>query len=145
MGALNRAAGAGWRARLISWRLAKLLSQNTIVSCATFLFDMLFLWVLVQFLHVGKYPATAIGFVVATSLHYAVARVWIFRGTTRRVTSGYIYFLINATVGLVATMAFFALFAGLLGMNYLVARVVASVFAGLAAFLLNAVLNFKSL
>ena len=145
MGALSRPAGMGWRARLISWRLAKLLSQNTIVSCATFLFDMLFLWVLVQFLHVGKYPATAIGFVVATSLHYAVARIWIFRGTTRKVASGYIYFLINATVGLVATMAFFALFAGLLGMNYLVARVVASVFAGLAAFLLNAVLNFKSL
>ena len=145
MGAVSRAAGAGWRARLISWRLAKLLSQNTIVSCATFLFDMLFLWVLVQFLQVGKYPATAIGFVVATSLHYAVARIWIFRGTTRKVTSGYIYFLINATVGLVATMAFFALFAGLLGMNYLVARVIASVFAGLAAFLLNAVLNFKSL
>jgi putative flippase GtrA len=42
-------------------------------------------------------------------------------------------------------MVFFALFAGLLGMNYLVARVIASVFAGLAAFLLNAVLNFKSL
>jgi putative flippase GtrA len=136
---------ASWRARLISWRLAKLLSQNTIVSCATFLFDMLFLWVLVQFLHVGKYPATAIGFVVATTIHYAVARVWIFRGTTRRVTSGYVYFLINAGIGLVATMAFFALFAGLLGMTYLVARVIASVFAGLAAFLLNAVLNFRTL
>ncbi len=142
---MTRGAGQSWSERLISRRLAKLLSQNTIVSCGTFLFDMIFLWAIVQYGHVGKYPATAIGFVLATTIHYAIARVWIFRGTTRAVTSGYVYFLINATVGLVATMAFFAVFAGLLGMNYLVARVVASVFAGLAAFLLNAVLNFKSL
>jgi putative flippase GtrA len=136
---------ASLSSRLISRRLAKLLSQNTAVSCGTFLLGLALLWLLVQLLHVDKYPATAISFLLATSLHYVVARLWIFRGSQRAAAAGYFYFFVNAGVGLGATMVFFALFNEMLGMNYLVARVVASVFAGLAAFLLNATLNFRSL
>lgn len=136
---------ASLSSRLISRRLAKLLSQNTVISCCTFLIGLVLLWLLVRYLHVGKYPATAISFVVATSLHYVVARLWMFPHNRRAIASGYFYFFVNAGVGLVATMIFFALFADLLGMNYLLARVIASVFAGLAAFLLNAMLNFKGI
>ena len=72
------------------------------------------------------------------------SRTWIYRGTARKVASGYGFFLVNAMVGLAITIGLFAAFVTL-GLNYLVARVVASIFAGLALFVLNATLNFKSL
>lgn len=130
--------------RLWNVHAADLLARNTVVSCACFLFGLALLWLLIRLAGVEKYAATATAFVVATSGHYAVARLWIFRGSARGLATGYVFFLVNAVVGLVSTMLFFAAFVELLGMNFLVARVVASVFAGLAAFLLNAVLNFKS-
>ena len=77
------------------------------------------------------------------SVHYLFCRSWIFKGTERTWASGYVYFLSNAVVGLGVTILLFWAFMGI-GMHYLVARVVASVFAGLAVFLLNAILNFRS-
>jgi putative flippase GtrA len=58
--------------------------------------------------------------------------------------SGNAYFVANSLVGLAVTVALFALFLEL-GVNYLVARIVTSLFAGLVLFVLNAVFNFRSL
>jgi len=92
----------------------------------------------------AKVPAAAISFLVSNSLHYVFGRTWIYRGTERRIVRGYLYFLMNAGVGLVATIALFALFVDL-GLQYLLARIVASIFVGLLLFVLNAVLNFRAL
>jgi putative flippase GtrA len=132
-------------ARLISRNAALLLARNTIVSCGVFAFDLALLWVLVEYLAVDKLVAAAGAFIAANSLHYAFGRTWIFRGTERRVVSGYVYFLINAGVGLVVTMALFAAFITWTSINYIVARVLVSVVAGLTVFLLNAMLNFRRL
>ena len=78
------------------------------------------------------------------TIHYAFGRTWIYRGTERRLAAGFAYFLINAFVGLAMTVALFATFLEL-GLHYLLARIVASIFVGLTLFLLNAVLNFRSL
>jgi putative flippase GtrA len=129
--------------RLLTGRVAGLLARNTVVSCAAFLFDLLLLWAFVEFLDMDKLVAAAIAFVIAVTLHYVFARSWIFKGTERKVASGYVYFLINAVVGLVLTILLFWAFMQL-GLHYVIARVVASVFAGLTIFVLNAVLNFKS-
>ena len=130
-------------ARLLSLRVAAQLGRNTIVSCGTFLFDLLLLWALVEWLAMDKILAAILAFLVAITIHYAFCRIWIFAGTDRAMASGYAYFLINALVGLVVTIVLFWAFMAV-GMHYLVARVVASVFAGLAQFLLNAILNFRS-
>lgn len=130
-------------ARLLTGRVAGLLARNTVVSCAVFLFDLLLLWAFVEFLGMDKLVAAAVAFLIAITIHYGFARGWIFKGTERKVTSGYVYFLINAVVGLVLTIVLFWAFMAV-GLHYLVARVVASVFAGLAVFVLNAVLNFRS-
>jgi putative flippase GtrA len=74
-----------------------------------------------------------------------VGRIWIFPGSDRKLGSGYVYFFINAGLGLAANIALFALFTELAGMNYLIARIVASLFAGLAMFASNALFNFKAL
>jgi putative flippase GtrA len=92
-----------------------------------------------------KVAATALAFVIANSLHYAFARGWIFQGTERARAAGYVYFLVNAGIGLVITVTLFAALIRWTPINYLVARVLVSVVSGLTVFVLNAVLNFRRL
>jgi putative flippase GtrA len=99
---------------------------------------------LVEKLRVPKIPAAAISFIAANSIHYVFGRTWIYRDTQRKVVAGYTFFIINAVAGLVLTLVLFATMMAL-GMHYILARIVASVFVGLVLFLLNAVLNFRSL
>ena len=128
----------------MSRHAATLLARNTIVSCGIFAFDIALLWVLVQ-LGVGKVAAAALAFVIANSIHYAFGRGWIFQGTDRGVAEGYVYFLINAGVGLVITITLFAAMIRWTPINYLVARVLVSVVSGLTVFLLNGIFNFRRL
>lgn len=131
--------------RLLSLNAAAMLGRNTVVSCCTFVAGLLLLWLLVEKVGLAKVPAAALSFLFATTLHYVFGRTWIFRGTERGVAAGYVYFLINAGLGLVVTTTLFAAMIELTSINYLVARVLVSVVAGLAMFLLNAILNFRRL
>lgn len=142
---LLEAAAPGIRARLISRKAAAMLARNTVVSCFVFAFDLALLWALVQYAGMDKLVAAAVAFIAATSLHYGFGRTWIFRGTERGMASGYAYFLINAAIGLAVTMLLFAAFIRWTSINYLVARTLVSVVAGLTVFLLNAILNFRRL
>lgn len=130
--------------RLTSRNLFEMLVRNTVVGTSVFALDLLLLWALVECFAVDKLVAATIGFLTASSLHYALGRSWIFRGTSRHVLSGYFYFLINAGVGLAITILMFAAFIRWTTIDYLVARVIVSLFAGLATFLLNALFNFRS-
>jgi putative flippase GtrA len=110
-----------------------------------FAFDLALLWGLVEWLGWDKVAAAAIAFIAANSIHYLLGRTWIFRGTERKVASGYFYFLINAAIGLAITIGLFAAVVRWTSINYLVGRTLVSVIAGLAVFLLNAMLNFRRL
>jgi putative flippase GtrA len=133
----------GWIRRLWSGRLALLLIRNTVVSCTVFLFGLALLWVLVERGGMNKLGAAALGFLVANTIHYAFCRLWIFPGSDRPLSSGYMYFFINSGIGLVSTIILFDGFMALMGSHYIAARIVASILAGLTMFLLNAILNFK--
>lgn len=99
---------------------------------------------MVERLGIAKIPAAALSFLVSNTIHYGFGRAWIYRGTERRLVPGYAYFLVNAGLGLVATVGLFAAFLEL-GLHYLLARIVASIFVGLMLFVLNAVYNFRSI
>ena len=137
--------GTSWASRLISRKAGWMLVRNTVVSCGVFAFDLVLLWALVQFLGMDKVLAAALAFIAANTIHYGFGRTWIFRGTERGVASGYAYFLVNAGVGLVITIGLFAAMLRWTPINYLVARTLVSVVAGLTVFLLNAILNFRRL
>ncbi len=122
-----------------------MLARNTVVGTSVFAIDLLILWGLVSQCGMPKLAAAAIGFLVSTSLHYVAGRSWIFRGTTRHAVSGYFYFVITAAIGLVITLLMFAALIECTNINYLIARIIVSLFAGLAMFLLNAVFNFRSI
>jgi len=131
--------------RFLSRRAAAMLARNSVVSCLVFAVNLLLLWVMVETLGVETLAAAAIAFVLANSLQYAFGRLWIFRGTERGVASGYLFFFVNAGIGLAITLALFVAFLAFTPLHYLVARIIVSVFAGLAMFLLNATLNFRQL
>lgn len=122
-----------------------MLWRNTVVSTGVFLLGLGTLWLMVEFAGVDPVLATAISFLIANSIHYAFGRAWIFAGTDRGVSSGYALFLGNAVLGLLITVSMFWLLTEFTSINYLVARVIVSVFAGLAMFMLNATMNFRRL
>ena len=136
-------AGHGLMRRLLSARVGAMLVRNTVVSCFVFGIGLVVLWALVQFLGVPKVVAAGIGFVIANTLHYVLGRAWIFRGSDRGVGSGYALFLINSGVGLLVTTVLYAALLAATHMNYLVARALVSLVAGLVVFVLNASLNFR--
>lgn len=139
------AAPAPLSERLFSQHAAVLLVRNTVVSCLVFGVGLAVLWLLVQQFAMDKVAAAALSFIVANSLHYILGRAWIYRGTQRAVGRGYAYFLVNGLLGLAITTALFAALLQWTPINYLVARIVVSVVAGLVMFVLNAALNFKRL
>jgi putative flippase GtrA len=130
--------------RLLSRNAADLLVRDALVSSVTFALGLSLMWVFVEFAKMDETVAAAVSFAVANSLHYAVARSWIFRGTTRGLAQGYGYFLANAGIGLVIMVLLFAAITEWTSMHYLLARALASIAAGSIMFVLNAVLNFRS-
>lgn len=126
-------------------RAARLFGRNTIASFFAFGIDVALLWLAVEWGGLPYLPAAAGAFLIAMSVHYVLARIWVFRASERGMATGYVFFLINAGIGLVVTLGAFALLMELAGLHYLVARVLASVAAGILVFFLNAVFNFKAL
>ncbi|SMQ69878.1 Putative flippase GtrA (transmembrane translocase of bactoprenol-linked glucose) [Altererythrobacter xiamenensis] len=131
--------------RFLNRHAGGMLVRNTVVSTGTFLLGLGVLWAMVEFAGVDPVIGTAISFLIAQSCHYVFGRTWIFTGSDRGLATGYALFLINAVVGLIVTVGLFWVLTHWTPINYLVARVIVSVFAGLAVFALNATVNFKRL
>ncbi len=140
---MSGAARAGL-GRFVSRHVGVLLARNTVVSCVVFAIDLALLWVLVQGGGMNTLLAATVAFIAANGLHYVLGRTWIFQGTERSVGAGFVYFLINAAIGLVITMGLYAAMLEFTSIHYLVARVIVSVVGGLTVFYLNATLNFRS-
>lgn len=130
-------------ARFFTRPAGRMLVRNTVVSTGVFLLGLAVLWVLVEFADVDPVLATAISFFLANSVHYIFGRTWIFAGSDRKLSTGYAIFLVNAAIGLAVTVGLFWLLTEFTPINYLVVRVIVSVFAGLAVFVLNASFNFR--
>ncbi len=129
--------------RFFTRRAGGMLVRNTVVSTGVFIVGLGVLWLLVEMAGVDPVLATAISFLIANSIHYVFGRTWIFAGSDRKVSTGYLLFIINALVGLAVTVGLFWILTEYTAINYLVARVIVSIFAGLAVFALNAAFNFK--
>lgn len=136
-------ARAGPLGRLFTRRVGGMLVRNTVVSTGVLGISVSVLWLLVEQFGMDELIAAGIGFLMAQTVHYILGRTWIFRGTDRSMTAGYVIFLVNAGVGLALTVGLFAVLLELTSIHYLVARVIVSIFAGLAMFVLNATLNFR--
>lgn len=122
-----------------------LFAKNSAAGAIAFAFDLALLWLLVERAGWAAMPAAALAFLAAATLHYALARRFVFAGSTRGVASGYAWFLVNAAIGLVVTLGLFAMLVEWAGLPWLLARVLSSLKAGMLGFLLNAAFNFRAL
>jgi putative flippase GtrA len=122
-----------------------LLAANTLAGTSAFLVGLLVMWLLVDSTGMPETPAAALSFLIANTLHYLLARKWVFDGSSRKLISGYGYFLANAAIGLVVTISLFSALMVWTSIHYLAARILVSMIAGLIIFVLNATLNFKRL
>ncbi len=110
------------------------------VGVSTFAFDLVLLFVLTDFLHIQYIVSTGIAFILAVSVNYFLSRALVFKGTLRSVHAGYAIFIIIAASGLlIVTGSMFVL----VGLNYLVSRVLIAGIVGVWNYLLNLYVNFK--
>ena len=117
--------------------------RYTVVGVSTFLFDLALLYVAVSMLGVAYYIAIPCAFLVAVSGNYGLSRHFVFKGTTRKVHHGYIYFIVPALGAALVTTALVAELVSQFGMYYLVARIIVAGIVGMGNYLFNLYVNFK--
>lgn len=117
--------------------------KYALVGGSTFAFDLLLIWVMTELFHVPYQVSTALGFLIAVSLNYLIARRFVFQGTIRRLDHGYLYFILFAGGGAVLIALSVAGLVTYLAMHYLVARIAVACVVGMLNYLFNLHLNFR--
>lgn len=138
-------AQGSFASRVLTRKAGGMLVRNTVVSCSAFAVGLGVLWALVDMLHFDEVLALPFSMLTSTTLHYVLGRTWIFAGTERGWLDGYLFFLANSGIGLLLTFVLYTALVRWTPVNYLTARIVISLVAGLVTFLLNAVMNFRQL
>lgn len=113
------------------------------VGTSTFLFDLLLLYILIDYVKIYYPLATALAFGVAVSINYFISRRFVFTGTLRSVHAGYGMFLSIALVGMGAVTGLMVVFVEVFHLSYLPARVIIAGIVGLWNYLMNLYVNFK--
>jgi putative flippase GtrA len=91
------------------------------------------------------YIGTAVGAAVATTLHYAAVRRWVFPASRQTLIGGYERFVVIAFVVVVCITGGTILLVSGLGVNVYIARVLVSVVAAIGSFFVNGRYNFHAL
>ncbi len=117
--------------------------KYTSVGVSTFLFDLGLLYILTDTLHIYYVLSAALAFIIAVSCNYFISRKLVFKGTLRSAHAGYLIFLLIAGVGLATVTGLMYVFVTLLGMNYLLSRVLIAAVVGIWNYLMNLYVNFK--
>lgn len=127
----------------IEWRALKRFLQYSAIGAGTFAFDLLLLFLFTDILGVYYLISVAVAFLLAVSLNYHLSRRFVFKGSKRSQVGGYVYFIAIALVGMVLVTGAMYVMVELLGIYYLLARVVVACVTGVWNYLLNLFFNFK--
>lgn len=117
--------------------------KYSFVGFSTFLIDFALLFLLTDILKLHYLWAAGSAFLFATSINYIVNRRLVFKGTTRSRSAGYVYFLLIASGGLLIVTSGMYLLVEVLGLYYLLARILVSLLTGVWSYPMNLFLNFK--
>jgi putative flippase GtrA len=113
------------------------------VGVSTFVFDLLLLYILTDFLDLHYITAAGAAFIVAISLNYFLSHKYVFKGSARTIQSGYINFLGIALIGLLLVMGGMYVMVSILGFNYIISRIGIAGLTGFWNYLINLFLNFN--
>ncbi len=123
--------------------LTKRFLGYSVIGVGTFLFDLYLLNIFTNKLGWYYLQAVVASFLIAVSINYALSRHFVFKGTTRSVTAGYIYFLQIVLVGVLLTTGSVYILVEFTSLEPLQARVYTAGIVGVFNFLMNNFFNFK--
>jgi len=112
-------------------------------SSFTLMIDILLLFLFVEYGNIFYLIAAGMSFTISTSINYFINRNWGFRGTLTGVFRGYGLFLFFSIFGITLTVFLMWVFTGILGLYYLIARVVVAIIEGTMTFFANDYFTFK--
>jgi putative flippase GtrA len=136
---INKVTSFGGRLPIYLTRLFR----SSVSGGLAFAFDILLLYVFVEFLHIYYLISAGGAFVIAHSSNYVVQRMWGFRGTKANLFGGYLCFALFGSLGIILTVGLLAVAVEIFSLNYLLGRVLVSLIVGLLLFILNYIFTFK--
>lgn len=126
-------------------RIIHRLSKYTLAGSSTFFIDVGLLYLLSSLTTIDRTLLIVSSYLVGSTLNYLLCYYWVYRGTTRKRTHGYVYFLLFGIVTgvliVIATNVLVAYF----GIPLIVARICVGIVVGCINFVFNTLLNFKLL
>jgi putative flippase GtrA len=136
---LNYTTSLGGRASVTFTRFLRFGTSSSF----TLMIDIIFLVLLVEVFLINYLVAAGLSFAISTSMNYLINREWGFRGTTTSLLNGYFIFLFFSLFGIGITVGLMWFFVGLLGLYYILARVIVAIIEGTLTFLANNSYTFK--
>lgn len=125
-------------------RILRRASKYSLVGCSTYLLDLGLIWTLVKF---GLSPlvSVGVGFMIAVGINYLLSYYWVYKGTERKLSHGYAFFLIIALVAAVIISYSTVYLADTFSISLYTARTIVAAFVGIFVFIVNTKYNFKLL
>lgn len=122
---------------------AKRFLKYLSVGVSTFLFDLTLLFIFIDFLGMHHVVAAGVAFLIAVSCNFLISRRFVFKGTARPPGKSYAAFIVIAGSGLLFVSGLMYVSVDILGLHYLVSRVLIAGVVGMWNYLMNLYLNFK--
>ncbi|MBU0466862.1 MAG: GtrA family protein [Nanoarchaeota archaeon] len=123
--------------------IIKRFAKYTIFSSGAFWFDLLLIFLLVEFIHLQYLVAATGGFVIAHSLNFALNRKWNFHETKEGVGKSYTSFIIFGFLCLAFIIVSLGFVVEVFHVNYLIARILIACFVGFVNFSFNYFVSFR--
>ena len=117
--------------------------RYTSVGVGTFTFVLDLLFVFIDFFKMQYLVATAVAFVIAVSINFALSRSVAFRETERSIPVSYIGFLGIGTVALFVIMFSMYVAVDVFAFNYFVSRILIAIIVGFCNYLFNLYQTFN--
>jgi putative flippase GtrA len=117
--------------------------KYSFVGVSTFLVDLFFLYIFTHFVQLNVYGATTIAFLLAVSLNHYISSRHVFSQSLTPHTKSYIHFIGIALCALLATITSMYLLVSIIGVHYILARLVTAGAIGMASYLYNLYNNFN--
>lgn len=115
----------------------------TAIAVGTFTLDLVALYVGITILGYPYYWVVIPAFFFFEAINYVLARIYVFPETRREWTHGLLNFIAISVVSAIITLSIVAFFVEMLGMHYMMARVISGCTVGIIGYLVNLHLNFR--
>jgi putative flippase GtrA len=128
--------------KIILNNMSNLFRYCIVGACGT-LIDIVSLFLLREFIHIDLYVAVTISFVLAATSNFYFNKIWTFKDRSPRIFRQYALFMGISCIGLCLTLGGMWLFVSVLGIWYILSKLIVSGLVMIFNFLSNLLITFK--